>query len=127
VFGASFAAGSGSANVLLNLSNLAWFNDSIALNQHLNIGRMRVMELGLPMIRATNTGISALINAQGQVTHQTAIQAAEVLYGTIQPYRGTTPYQRWRDTPIVVLCVLLCVLPIVLPMMWSALIAKNRA
>ena len=55
------------ANVLINVSNIAWFGDSHALPQHLNISRMRAIELGRPMLRSTNTGFTAAIDHHGQV------------------------------------------------------------
>src|SRR5699024_543570 len=56
------------ASILFNISNLAWFGDTIALKQHLEISRMRALETARPMIRSTNTGSTAVINADGKVT-----------------------------------------------------------
>ena len=82
--------------LMVNLSNIAWFGDTVAIDQHLHISRMRALELGRPMLRATNTGATAIINAQGQVTHRlpSAVQGALTaeVYGVHGPI---TPYARW--------------------------------
>jgi apolipoprotein N-acyltransferase len=52
--------------MLLNVSNLAWFGDTIAIPQHLQISQMRTLETGRPMLRATNTGATAIINGEGR-------------------------------------------------------------
>lgn len=56
--------------MMVNLSNIAWFGDTVAIDQHLHISRMRALELSRPMLRATNTGATAIIDAQGQVTQR---------------------------------------------------------
>jgi apolipoprotein N-acyltransferase len=85
--------------LLLNLSNLAWFNDSIALDQHLQISRLRALETGRPMLRATNTGATAVIDTRGQVTARLPYLSAAALEATVRGYRGTTPYVRHGDWP----------------------------
>jgi apolipoprotein N-acyltransferase len=92
----SFADPDTAPTLMVNLSNIAWFGDTVAIDQHLNISRMRALELGRPMLRATNTGATAIINAQGQVTHRlpSAVQGALTaeVYGVHGP---VTPYARW--------------------------------
>ncbi len=92
----SFADPDKAPTMMVNLSNIAWFGDTVAIDQHLNISRMRALELGRPMLRATNTGATAIINAQGQVTHRlpSAVQGALTaeVYGVHGP---VTPYARW--------------------------------
>ncbi len=83
--------------LLLNLSNLAWFDDSIALPQHLQISRMRTLETGRPMLRATNTGATAIIDARGRVTAQLPFLTAGVLDGEVRGYEGTTPFIRYGN------------------------------
>ncbi len=85
--------------ILLNLSNLAWFNNSLALPQHLQISRLRALETGRPMLRATNTGATAIIDARGRVVAQLALNTASVLDGAAQAHTGDTPYVRFGDTP----------------------------
>ncbi|GAB4464883.1 MAG: apolipoprotein N-acyltransferase [Burkholderiaceae bacterium] len=85
--------------LLLNLSNLAWFDDSIALAQHLQIARLRALETGRPMLRATNTGATAIVDARGRVVAQLPFNAEGVLDGDVRGYTGTTPYVRLGDRP----------------------------
>jgi apolipoprotein N-acyltransferase len=95
--------------LMLNLSNLAWFNDSIALPQHLQISRMRSLETGLPMLRATNTGATAIIDAHGRVVSQLPFNLIGTLRGEVTGYQGHTPYVRYGNIPTLVLAVLLLV------------------
>jgi apolipoprotein N-acyltransferase len=92
----SFADPDNAPTLMVNLSNIAWFGDTVAIDQHLHISRMRALELGRPMLRATNTGATAIINAQGQVTHRlpSAVQGALTaeVYGVHGP---VTPYAKW--------------------------------
>ena len=85
--------------MMLNLSNLAWFEDSIALPQHLQISRMRVLETQTPMLRSTNTGVTAIIDADGRVTAQLPINQSGALVGDVQGFAGRTPFVRWGDVP----------------------------
>jgi apolipoprotein N-acyltransferase len=85
--------------MLLNLSNLAWFNDSDALPQHLQISRLRALETGRPMLRATNTGATAIIGPHGEVTAQLAYDTVGVLDGAVQGYTGDTPFIRFGNLP----------------------------
>lgn len=91
--------------ILLNISNLAWFGETIALSQHLSIARMRAMETGRPMIRATNTGATAAIDHRGVITDQIAFGTAGLLFSQAQGMQGTTPYSRWGNTPILLLSI----------------------
>lgn len=80
------------ASILLNVSNLAWYGDSTAIPQHLQISTMRVLETGRPMLRATNTGATAVINARGQVTGELPPLTQGSLQQSVQGMRGMTPY-----------------------------------
>jgi apolipoprotein N-acyltransferase len=100
--------------LLLNLSNLGWFDDSLALPQHLQISRMRALETGRPMLRATNTGATAIIDARGSVVAQLPYLTRDVLSGTIQGYGGDTPYLRFGEAPALVLIALMLGVGIVL-------------
>lgn len=100
---ARFADATQAPTVFVNLSNIAWFGDTLAIDQHLQISRMRALEFERPMVRATNTGATAIIDYRGTVTHQLPRLTRGVLYGTVQG-RGTdaaqggdqrTPYARW--------------------------------
>jgi len=83
----------------LNLSNLAWFNGSNALPQHLQISRLRALETGRPMLRATNTGATAIIGPHGEVTAQLAYNTVGILDGAVQGYTGDTPFIRFGNLP----------------------------
>jgi apolipoprotein N-acyltransferase len=95
------------ATILLNISNIAWFGDTIALPQHLQASRMRAVETGRPMLRATNTGATAIIDARGHVQAQLAPFTQGVLSDSVQGTEGLTPYIRYGNIPIVSLCALI--------------------
>jgi len=81
--------------VLVNLSNIGWFGDSVAVVQHLNISRLRALELQRPMIRATNTGATAHIDHHGVVRASLPPFTTAVLKVTVQGREGLTPFARW--------------------------------
>ena len=98
------------AGLLANLSNTAWFGDSLAQPQHLQIARLRALETGRPMLRATNTGMTALIDAQGQIQAQLPPFTRGVLQVEVRPHRGATPYSRsgnWGALALMLLAVVL--------------------
>ena len=78
--------------MLLNVSNIAWFGDSIALPQHLQISQMRTLETGRPMLRATNTGATAVIDARGRVAASLPAYTRASLSAQVQGMQGRTPY-----------------------------------
>lgn len=80
------------AGILVNASNLAWFGDTIALDQHLQMARMRTLETGRPMLAATNTGATAIIDAQGRVSARLPAFTAGQIEATVQGMTGRTPY-----------------------------------
>ena len=97
--------------VLVNITNIAWFGDSIAIDQHLNIARMRTLELQRPLVRATNTGMTAVIDHQGRVTahlprHQTGVLSALVQGRDDPPTFFAMWAARWGLWPLVGVCVL---------------------
>ncbi|HEY6132593.1 MAG TPA: apolipoprotein N-acyltransferase [Rubrivivax sp.] len=81
--------------VLANVSNIGWFGDTIALPQHLNITRLRTLELQRPMLRATNTGVTAIVDANARVVQQLAPFTRGVLDGSVEGRSGTTPFAWW--------------------------------
>ncbi len=89
------------ASVLINVSNDAWFGDSIAPHQHLEIARMRALEAGRYVVRATNNGVSAFIGPNGELLET----APQFLYATMTmdviPYSGATPYVRTGNGPLI--------------------------
>jgi apolipoprotein N-acyltransferase len=81
--------------ILVNVSNMGWFGQTSAVPQHLNIARMRALELQRPVLRATNTGATVVINHQGVVTHALAPYTQGVLNGEVQGRVGLTPFAKW--------------------------------
>ena len=109
-FGAESARDSGSAGLLVNVSNDAWFGDTPGPHQHFQMARMRALELGRWMVRATNTGISALVTPDARVAASVPSFETRVLEADLLPLRGQTPYARWRDGPVLFLLVLVLVI-----------------
>lgn len=94
---------------LVNVSNIAWFGDTLAVDQHLSISRLRAIELGRPMLRATNTGATAIIDHTGRVTEQLPRFTRGSLTGTFEGRNGLTPFARWAGAwglaPLWALCL----------------------
>ena len=111
---ASFIDPLAAPTLLVNLSNIAWFGDTIAIDQHLHISRLRAIELGRPMLRATNTGATAVINHRGEVTHALDRLTRGRLEATVEGRRGLTPYaewtSRWGLSPLWIGCLVLVLL-----------------
>jgi apolipoprotein N-acyltransferase len=78
-----------------NISNIGWFGDSSAIPQHLNISRLRTLEFQRPMVRATNTGATAVIDHLGVVKAALPTQQRGVLLAPVQGRQGVTPYAWW--------------------------------
>lgn len=92
---------------ILTVSNDAWFGTSIGPDQHLEIARMRAFEFQRPVIRSTNTGITAIYDAQGQEVGRIPQFEKAVLRATVTPYEGTTPFNRYGNSPLLILAFLL--------------------
>jgi apolipoprotein N-acyltransferase len=101
-FAASLSADS---SLLLTISNDAWFGTSAGPLQHLQMAQMRALEAGRWMIRATNNGVTAIIDPQGQLSASVPQFERHVLYGEVVPMQGLTPYLNWRGWPMVLLVV----------------------
>ncbi|SFN24928.1 apolipoprotein N-acyltransferase [Variovorax sp. OV329] len=93
--GANFRDEANAPTVLLNVSNIAWFGDTIAIDQHKAISRMRAIEFERPMVRATNTGATVVIDHRGRVTHELPRMTRGVLTAQVEGRTGLTPYARW--------------------------------
>lgn len=100
-FGDEIAVQLPEATMLVNISNVAWFGDSLAPAQHLQIAQMRAIETGRMHLAATNTGITAAIDTDGSVRARLPQFTQGRLEVTAQGYTGATPYVRWRDWPAV--------------------------
>lgn len=93
--GASFTDAATAPTVLVNLSNIGWFGNTIAIDQHLAISRMRALEFERPMLRATNTGATVIIDHRGKVTHELPRHTRGALVGEVEGRNGITPYAWW--------------------------------
>ncbi|MDP2265555.1 MAG: apolipoprotein N-acyltransferase [Thiobacillus sp.] len=107
VFGEEIIRQLPAASVLVNVSNLAWFGDSLAPWQHAQMSQMRALETGRMMLRATNTGLTAIIDEKGRILASLPPFTSGSLTGSIQGYAGSTPYVRWGNAPVIVLWALL--------------------
>ena len=96
------------ATLLVNVSNVAWFGDSLAPHQHLQIAQLRALETGRTMLRATNTGMTAIIDHHGRVAAALPESTQGTLSGSAQGRSGATPYVRWGNTPLMLLALLVC-------------------
>lgn len=94
------------AGILINVSNDAWFGDSIAPHQHLEIARMRALEVGRYAVRSTNNGISAFIGPDGSILERGPQFEYVTMTRDITPLGGLTPYARFGNWPVVALCLL---------------------
>jgi apolipoprotein N-acyltransferase len=92
---ARFIDPSTAPTLMVNVSNIGWFGNTIAIDQHLNISRMRAIEFERPMVRATNTGATAIIDHTGRVTHLLPRHTRGALMGSVEGRSGITPYAWW--------------------------------
>ncbi|MHB1236196.1 MAG: apolipoprotein N-acyltransferase [Gallionella sp.] len=95
------------ATLLVNVTNDAWYGHSQAAAQHNQISRMRALETGRMMLRATNTGVTSIIGPDGKVLQQLPQHREAVLLGMAQGYQGATPYVRWGNAAVLVLIALM--------------------
>lgn len=98
IFGSELSKAAVHASLLANVSNMAWFEGSWAAEQHLQMARARTLETGRWMIRATNTGATAIIDHQGKVRARLEEGKQGILEGAAQNREGSTPYMLWGDT-----------------------------
>ena len=96
-------------HMLINMTNLAWFGQSQAPTQQLRLSQLRSLEVGLPALRATNTGITAVLGPDGKLLQTLPEFTQATLIAKIQPYSGQTPYVRWGNLPILSLSVALLI------------------
>ena len=97
------------ATLLVNGSNNAWYGNSLAPHQHLQIARMRAVENRRDLMRATTNGISALVNHKGEIVARSKQFESDVITGNVQPRTGATPYVRWGNYPVIILLMLILI------------------
>jgi apolipoprotein N-acyltransferase len=102
------------ANVLINVSNDAWFGDSMAPHQHLQISRMRAIENGRYFLRATNNGISAIIDNRGKVISRSPQFKEHTLNSDVKLFIGATPYSKYGNTFLLLFCTLFLFINLIL-------------
>ena len=96
--GARFENPAAAPTIFVNVSNLGWFGDSVAIDQHLNIARMRSLEFERPTLRATNTGATVIIDHRGVVTYSLPRLSRGALVGKVQGM-GLDAATGWHITP----------------------------
>ena len=107
VFGEEIITALPAATVLVNVTNDAWYGDSFAAAQHSQMSQMRALETGRMMLRATNTGVTAIIGADGRVLAKLPQHKRAMLHGLAQGYQGETPYVRFGNAPVLLLVALM--------------------
>ncbi len=95
-----------SGDIIINMSNLSWFGNTLALRQHLQINQLLALQLARPLLSVSNTGITAVIDSSGSVIAQMEPNKIGVLKTQIQSMQGLTPYTVFGDYPILALAVL---------------------
>src|SRR6202000_2160959 len=90
------------ATLLVKVTNNAWYGDSTAPHQHLQIARMRALEAGRYEVRAANDGITAVIDPHGKITATVPQFKPAVLRATVEPMTGLTPYAHVGNYPVVI-------------------------
>lgn len=98
------------ASVLVNVSNDAWYGKSHAAMQHNQIAQMRALETGRMMLRATNTGVTAIIRRDGSIQQMLPQHVEGMLTGQVQGYTGSTPYVRWGNAAVLTLLAIMLIL-----------------
>jgi apolipoprotein N-acyltransferase len=106
VFAHESRAGLPEAAYLVNVTNDAWFGGSKAPYQHVQMARMRALEAGRYLLRATNTGVTAAISPRGRILTQAPLFERAVVTAEIEPMQGATPYVRFGDWPVITLLLL---------------------
>ena len=99
------------ATMLANFTNDAWWGDTIASRQHLQIAQMRALETGRPMLRATNTGVTAIIDPTGHIVASAPEFSTTSISGQVRGYHGSTPYIAIGNVGVLVLALAMLLIP----------------
>ncbi len=110
------------ATLLINITNNAWYGDSTAPHQHLQIARMRALEAGRYLVRAANDGITAVIGPRGEIVARLPQFQQAVLRADVQPMTGLTPYARVGNYPVVIGALLMLFVAV-----WKCSVVRRRA
>ena len=109
VFGEEIIRQLPQATVLANFTNDAWWGDTKAPDQHMQISQMRSRETGRYMLRATNTGVTTIIDQRGTVQGVLTQHTQDVLKGTLQGFTGITPFARWGNAAFLLIAGILVI------------------
>jgi apolipoprotein N-acyltransferase len=90
----------------VNVTNDGWFDGSIEPYQHMQIARMRALESGRYLLRATNTGVTAIVSEKGKIIYQAPVMQRASITADIKPMSGLTPYARIGNKPVIVLILM---------------------
>jgi apolipoprotein N-acyltransferase len=103
-----FGAESGKdTDLLITISNDAWFGDSLGPKQHMAIAQMRALETQRYLLRSTNTGITALVNHKGEIVKQLETQKRATLTAMAQTRQGQTPFMMWGLWPLLLTALMI--------------------
>jgi apolipoprotein N-acyltransferase len=106
-FGSEVARPLPDAELLVNMSNMAWYGRSLAADQHVQFSQMRAMETSRWMLRSTNTGVTAAVNERGEIVKALPQFTRGTLEVDAVPRQGATLYVRWRDAPVLIFLVVI--------------------
>ena len=109
------------ATMLANFTNDAWWGDTVASRQHLQIAQMRALETGRPMLRATNTGVTAIIDPAGRIVASAPEFTTTKVSGDVQGFQGSTPYIVFGNAGLLVLAAAMLLIPLI-----AARVARAR-
>lgn len=101
-------------DAIITVSNDAWFGDSHGPHQHLEIAQMRAKEFGLPVLRSTNTGVTAFVDHKGEITSLAAQFEDAVLSENVLLVTGKTPYRQLGNSPVYIFFLVLFVVGVFL-------------
>ncbi len=107
-------------SLLINVTHDGWFSGSLQPEQHMQIARMRSLETGRYMVRATTTGPSGIIDEKGRLIVTAPLYTQQIITHSVQPYQGITPYIRWGNWLIIGIISLI----LLMGLAWSKLIKQ---